>query len=124
MATNTAACAITNPVNFIDGPKLKQQRPRVDVAALLRESVSAHGAHKSVALELDYKPDYWTRVLSCERGITLDRFSRLPYAVQVDLVVGWADALGLKVNRRKDRGSRAQALAALMSAITALTEDE
>jgi len=97
--------------------------PLVDVARLLRESVDATQIkHESIALDIDYSANYWARVLSCERGILLDRLGRLPVEVQRQLVTRWASALGLRIERR-DTSARRAAVLALAQAASALAEE-
>src|ERR1043166_9056108 len=68
----------------------------VDVAALLRFAVESLACpHKVAADAVGYNPDYWSRVLTNDRGIVLNRLGRLPVIVQRELVLRWADALGL-----------------------------
>jgi hypothetical protein len=65
---------------------------------MVREAAdTGEGRQKAAALSIGYMPDYWSRVLSCERGITLDRLGRLPLDVQRALVSRWAQALDLSV---------------------------
>lgn len=93
-----------------------------DVPAIVRNAIDVLGLkHEGVAANVTYQPDYWSRVLKCERGITLDRLGQLPIDVQRGIVVGWAHALGLRIER-KDQAAQQRALLALVEAARALAE--
>lgn len=99
MLTNRAVCAESTQANSIDALHDAARPP--DVATMLRAAVEGNGCpHGVAASAVGYQPDYWNRVLGCERGITLDRLGKLPLDVQRDFVAAWAEALGIKVERR------------------------
>ena len=73
----------------------------VDVALTLRAAVESVGcSHKVAAALVGYGVDYWSRVLSGERGILLARLGQLPRDVQLNFVMRWAAALGYRIERR------------------------
>ena len=88
-------------------PAMDMTRPLVDVSALLRSAIR-RCEHKleSVGLEVGYQASYWTRVLSCERGITLDRIGRLPADIQLAMIDAWRAALPLALPQSIPHGER------------------
>lgn len=71
----------------------------VDLSVFLREAVESSGCqHKEAAIATGYQPDYWNRALNGERGIHLNRLSRLPERVQRNFVTRWALLLRLRVS--------------------------
>lgn len=84
MPTDLTLCADTTQGNSLD------------VAGFLRAGVEGVGCpHQNAADAAGYDPSYWARVLTNERGITLNRLGRLPLDAQRAFVSRWAAALGL-----------------------------
>lgn len=120
MAAEYATSLEPAKVNSLDG--LCVTPARIDVIGIVRDAVAAGAsAHKSIAADVQYQPDYWSRVLTGERGITLDRLGRLPLDVQAGIVIGWSNALGLKIERRDRQQSRV-ALQALAQTLLVVAE--
>ena len=88
----------------------------VDPGALLRERIdrSAH-EHKAIAVDIGYQPDYWCKVLSSERGITLDRLGQLPIDVQRAWIAAWGESIGVQAERRGDGHQDVRALVELIA---------
>jgi hypothetical protein len=78
-------------------------------------------AHEAAAIDTGYQPDYWSKVLKSERGIALDRLGRLPLETQREIVIAWAQQLGLTVERR-DMATRRAAVQKLAEAALAIAE--
>lgn len=123
MNSHLETCDLSAKVNPVDGCAALVVGPRPDVPAIVRTAIDALGLkHEGVAADVIYKPDYFARVLTAERGITLDRLGKLPIDVQRGIVVGWAHALGLRIER-KDKAAQQRALMALIEAARLLTEE-
>jgi hypothetical protein len=123
MTIESDVCGAAHIVNSGDGDGATfLTGPAVDVAGILRREIERLG-HKSEAIGfgIGYSPSYWTRVLSCERGVLLDRLGRLELDVQVALVSKWAVELGLRIERR-DASARKAAVLALAQAAQALAD--
>jgi hypothetical protein len=110
---NAAAGAL---VNCVDSAHASE----IDTRGLMRAAVEmSRCKHETVARAIGRQPDYWSRILSGERGITLQEFGRVPLEVQREFLSLWARAIG---GRFVDNSSEAQALAALaQKAIEALS---
>lgn len=88
MTPDITLCADATQGKLFDG--------HIDVAALLRAGVEGVGCpHQIAADAAGYDPSYWTRVLSNDRGIVLERLGRLPIEAQRAFVANWAAALGI-----------------------------
>lgn len=102
MTMNTQVSVTPTQDKYRDGSE-STALPEVafDLGAMLKDSVdrTPHG-HKAVASEVGYQPDYWSRVLTSERGITLDRLAKLPVDVQRAFLASWGQKLGVRVERR------------------------
>jgi hypothetical protein len=117
MSVHSAAVRQIEKVKTLDA-----DAPAIDVLSMVREAVDRSGLkQEGIADDVGYKPDYWSRVLSGERGVTLERLGRLPLEVQRELVTAWAWALGLRVERRRADRHR-EMLEALSMAAKALAE--
>lgn len=92
MVIESTACeAGAKDNSFVAGPD-----DRIDVPLMLRAAVEGLGCpHKVAADAVGYDASYWARVLTAERGITLDRLGLLPLDVQRSMVTRWAGALGI-----------------------------
>lgn len=102
MPTNTGLCEASTLGNRVAGASSSVlTEERFDLGAMLKDAVdqTRHG-HKTVAAEVGYQPDYWSRVLTGERGVTLDKLAKMPVDVQLGFVASWASRLGVRVERR------------------------
>lgn len=122
MSDDATGCLVSAQGNDVDGTNGSVGSNRgLDVAGLLRAAVDSQSKHLAVAASIGYQADYWARVLTGERGITLTRLGRLPRDVQIAFVEAWARALGLRFERRTLANQR-RALRDLLEAARALTE--
>jgi hypothetical protein len=105
-------------VNCVDSAH--EPAHEIDTRGLMRAAVEMSGKqHKECAAKVDRSADYWNRILSGERGISLDALGRLPVEVQREFLKLWSRALG---GRYVDNDSQAEALAKLaQAAIQALS---
>lgn len=94
MERQSAVCAGSAQDNRCDNAPSTELT--VDPGALLRDAIdhSSH-EHKHVAADLNYMGDYWSRVLSNERGVMLDRLGKLPLDVQRAWLTAWGKQIGM-----------------------------
>lgn len=106
MRANSEACLVDAQANCVDG-SVSTEPTRIDVGASLRRAVEGSGRlHKTIAREIDYSPDHWNLILESKRGVVLERLGALPRDVQIAFLSAWAAQLGIRVERRADRGDR------------------
>lgn len=123
MAVDSAAVLDSEKVNPVDLSVSDLEQGMVDTLALFRGAVAESGCpHKVIAADAGYQPDYWSRVLTGERGLTIDRLGRLPIEVQRRVVALWGRALGLRLERRSNREQARAALQAIAQTILVMAE--
>lgn len=112
-----------SPGAVVDLPVTEMEQGTIDTLAVFRGGIAESGCpHKVIAADAGYQPDYWSRVLTGERGLTIDRLGRLPLEVQRRVVAGWGRALGLRLERRGGREQARAALQAIAQTILVMAE--
>lgn len=109
--SHSQLCLPPVPVQRADAPQSRRvdqevcpQSDSIDVGALLKDAVehTPGATHQDCSYRIGYHPisGMWQRILSGERGMALKKLGMLPRAVQIELLARWAEALGVRLERR------------------------
>lgn len=120
MAENPTACESLAKVNFVDQ---EPKRAVVQLVECIRRAVESTYSHKAAASDMNYEPDYWSKVLAGERGIRLGHLALLPIDTQRQIVIRWGSLIGLQIERRGD-SQRREAMRKIAEAVAILAEAE